>query len=89
MTTINFLSKKVSVPILVVTALACSRVLFALFNDPEGPNLLIVVVMAVALYIASFVTVRLFAPSLSDLKKIGSVILVQILIAAILYLLLK
>lgn len=48
-----FKSKKISLVILGITALICSRILFALFNDPEGPNLLIVTVMALFIYFLS------------------------------------
>jgi hypothetical protein len=47
----QFRSTKGSLLLLGVTALACSRTLFFLFHDPEGPNLLIVTVLAVILYI--------------------------------------
>ncbi|HEX4799454.1 MAG TPA: hypothetical protein VFV22_02890 [Candidatus Paceibacterota bacterium] len=36
--------------ILAVVSLACSRATFMLIDDPEGPNLLIVVVLAGVIY---------------------------------------
>lgn len=36
-----------------ITALACSRSVFFFFDDPEGPNLLVVMVMAIAIYFLS------------------------------------
>jgi hypothetical protein len=35
-----------------------SKVLFSLFNDPEGPNLLIVTVMAIFIYTLSAMVYR-------------------------------
>lgn len=37
--------------ILGVTSILCSRLLFWLFDDPEGPNLLIVLAMAAFMYL--------------------------------------
>ena len=45
--------KKTHLLILGVTSLVCSRTFFALINDPEGPNLLIVVVLALIVYFLS------------------------------------
>jgi hypothetical protein len=53
MITLHFPSKKTSFLILALTATACSRVLFSLLNDPEGPNLLIVMMMAAIIYFLS------------------------------------
>lgn len=45
-----FKSKKIPLLILGATSLVCSRAMFFFFNDPEGPNLLIVTVMAFIIY---------------------------------------
>ncbi len=76
-----FKSKKISLLILFVTSLVCSRVMFLFFNDPEGPNLLVVIGMAVFVYFLSL-AVYVFHPStkLTGLKRLLLVILVQILI---------
>jgi hypothetical protein len=55
--------------------------MFALFNDPEGPNLLIVVVMAAILYALSW-AVYSFVPLTSSLKKLLLAIFFQIIIVA-------
>jgi len=55
-------SNRTSLLLLVVIALVCSRALFFFFNDPEGPNLLIVTVLALILYSASFIAWR-FIPA--------------------------
>jgi FtsH-binding integral membrane protein len=81
-------SKKTSLLILVITALVCSRAMFALFNDPEGPNLLIVVVMAALLYALSLVAYLFKFPG-NGLKKLLLAIIVQVIIATVLYFLLS
>ncbi len=50
----NFQSKKTSLVLLGVTAILCSRTLFFFFNDPEGPNLVIVGGLAMVIYFLSF-----------------------------------
>jgi hypothetical protein len=45
-----FKSKKTSLLILGITSIICSRTMFVFFDDPEGPNLLIVFVAALVLY---------------------------------------
>jgi hypothetical protein len=47
----RFDSKKVSLLFLAITAIACSRTVFAFINDPEGPNLLVVLGMAAVIYV--------------------------------------
>jgi len=69
---------------LVVTALVCSRALFFFFNDPEGPNLLIVTVLALILYSASFIAWR-FIPATTAGKKLFFAICTQLLIVTGLY----
>ena len=85
----NFTSRKASLFIWAVTALACSRALFAFFNDPEGPNLLIVLVTAIIIYALSYAVVYLVAASLSNLKRLVLGIFVQMLLVTILYFFLR
>jgi hypothetical protein len=47
----TFKPKKITLALLALVSLVISRVLFSTVNDPEGPNLLIVVVLASAIYI--------------------------------------
>ena len=82
MTSMLFESKKISL-LLVVTALACSRTLF-FFHDPEGPNLLIVTVLALLLYSASWIAWR-FIPATTTSKKLLFAICTQLLIVTGLY----
>ena len=80
----SFTSKKTSLLFLGITALACSRTLFFLFHDPEGPNLLIVTVLAMILYVASLIVWR-FIPATTASKKLLLAICTQLLIVTGLY----
>lgn len=79
-----FKSKKISLLVLAATSLVCSRTLFALFNDPEGPNLLIVTVLALIVYVSSL-TVYLFNLPITGLKRLLLAILIQVLLVTGLY----
>ena len=79
-----FRSQKTSLLLLVITAFACSRTLFFLFHDPEGPNLLIVTVLAMILYIASFIVWR-FIPASTASKRLLAAICAQIIVVTGLY----
>lgn len=82
---LNF--KNASLLILVITAFVCSRALFALFDDPEGPNLLIVTVMAAILYLPSAgAYLSKLCPPLRGFKRTLAAVLIQVLVAAGFYL---
>ncbi len=81
------MSKKNSLIILGITALLCSRAMFYFFNDPEGPNLLIVVVAAAIVYGLSLKAYSY--TSTSGQKKLLLAILVQIVIVTAAYFLLS
>lgn len=83
-----FKSKKISLLILGITAVACSMVMFRFFNDPEGPNLLVVMVMAAILYFLSL-TAYLYKPKITGWKRLMLAISIQIIIAAVFYFFLK
>lgn len=80
----NISSKKTSHVILGITAIACSKVLFFLFNDPEGANLLIVVVMALILYFLSL-SVYAFKLQTTPTKKLLIAVCIQILLVGVFY----
>lgn len=80
--------KKTSFLILAVTAIVCSKVLFLLFNDPGGSNLVVVIGMALIVYFLSL-AIYLFVLSGAGLKRLLLAILIQILITAGLFLFLK
>jgi hypothetical protein len=84
-----FRSKKISLMILAVIAIICSRVLFFFFNDPEGPNLLIVAGLALAVYLLSSAA-YIFSPSkVSGIKRLSAIICIQILSVIGLYFCMK
>ena len=65
-----------------ITAVVCSRAMFAFFNDPEGPNLLVVTVMAAVIYlVSSAVYLSNIYPSLTGFKRSSATIFIQILVA--------
>ncbi len=72
--------RKVPLVILGVTALLCSRAMFAFFNDPEGPNLLIVVVMAGIIYSVSAAAYFYTPKTIIGLKKLLLAIFIQIVL---------
>ena len=82
----NFKSKRTPLIILGVSAILCSRTMFAFFNDPEGPNLLIVTVMAAVIY---FLSLTAYLLNLSLVKKLVLAIVIQIIIVTSLYFLLS
>jgi len=76
-----------SLLILAITAIACSRIMFAFFHDPEGPNLLVVTGMAVVIYlISSAVYLSRFLPSLTGFKRSSAAVFLQIVVATGFYL---
>lgn len=72
-----FISKKTSLLLLIVISILCSRVLFFLFNDPEGPNLVVVIGAAAIMYFISLIAYLL---NISDLKRLVVAILIQVLL---------
>lgn len=86
-----FKSKKVSLLILGVTALVCSRTMLVSLDDPEGPNLLIVTVMGAVVYFSSlavYLRNSLLVP-LTGLTRLLFTILVQVAIVTGLFFLLN
>lgn len=91
-----FKSKVISLSILGITSHICSRTLFFFFDDPEGPNLLVVTVMAAVIYFLSL-PAYLFNPStknipyyylflsLAGFNRLLFVVFVQIVITTIFY----
>jgi len=68
--------------VLAVTALACSRAMFAFFDDPEGPNLLVVVVMASVIYVISLAGyLSKFFPSLTGIQRSSVAVFIQMFVA--------
>ncbi len=84
----NFNSKKTSLIILGITSLLISRLMFAFFDDPEGPNLLVVFGMAAILYVLSLAK-YLFNSKTIGREKLLLTICIQIIIATVFYFFLK
>jgi hypothetical protein len=84
-------SKSASLVILAVTSIVCSRALFWFFNDPEGPNLVIVLGMAAIVYGVSWAISRYIPPvaSFTGGKRLSLTIIIQILLVTIFYFLLR
>ena len=74
--------------ILGMTSLVCSRAMFYFFNDPEGPNLLVVTGMAVIVYLPSLAAYS-FVPSVKGLKRLLVAIAIQVVIVTGAYFLLS
>lgn len=79
-----FTSKKVSLIALAITALIFSRAMFFFFNDPEGPNLLVVMGAAAIVYVVSLAPYASGSPAAGS-KKFWLAIVIQILLVAALY----
>ena len=73
----------VSLSILFVTAATLSRTMFSLLNDPEGPNLVVVLGAAVVIYAVSL---GAYAFKTSPFKKALLALCLQLLVVAALYL---
>ena len=74
---------RISLLILGITALVCSRVLFTFFNDQEGPNLLVIGVLALVIYLLSVVV--LFKLPAGSRTKLQLAIFIQVAIVVGLY----
>jgi hypothetical protein len=75
---------------MVITALAFSRLVFAVFHDPEGPNLLVVTALAAVIYLVSIaVYLPNIYPSVRGGTRTATAIFVQILVAAGVYLVMR
>lgn len=82
-------SKKISLAVLAATAIICSRMLFLFFNDPEGPNLLIIAGLALVVFFLSS-AVYIFSPfKIDGIKRLLAVICIQILSVISLYFCMK
>lgn len=86
---IYFKSKQVTLMILAVTAIICSRLLFVFFNDPEGPNLLIVAGLALPVYLLSWAAYTFGPFNINGFKRLSMVICIQILLVIGLYFCMK
>lgn len=74
--------------VLGLSALLCSRLLFALIEDPEGPNLLVVFMGALPLCITAVATLRK-TKRLPEFTRVFLAICSQVVAMLLLYLLLR
>lgn len=82
----NFTSKKTQLIILAITALILSRIPFFFFNDPEGPNLLVVLGTAVIVYVISLAAYLLYPFKKQEgTKGFPLAIAIQIVVIALFY----
>lgn len=78
-------SKRISLLILGVTALVFSRVMFSLFHDSEGPNLLVVIGTALIVYLLSWIMFKRVPDVFNPLQKLFITILIQVVIVTAFY----
>lgn len=83
-----FKSKKVSLVILGITSAICSRGMFSFFNDPEGTNLLVTVVMAIFIFAPSYAVYVFFLRG-AGLRRLLLAVLIQMLLTIGFYFLLR
>ncbi len=77
-------STKTPLFLLLLTAFVCSRTWFVFIDDPEGPNLLIVTVLALILFGASYLAWK-FIPATTASTKLLLAICAQLAIVIGLY----
>jgi hypothetical protein len=80
----DFKLKRAELITLVITAIVLSGIVFRLFNDPEGPNLLVVGVMAGVVFALSFIVYKI-----SNTKKLINALFIQFVLVISAYFLLK
>ncbi|WCT11706.1 hypothetical protein [Mucilaginibacter jinjuensis] len=85
----NFQSKKTSLVLLGATAILCSRTLFFFFNDPEGPNLVVVIGLAIAIYLLSLAAYTFLLSKFQGIKRLAVAVCVQILAVIVMYFCMK
>lgn len=83
-----FKSKKITLLILGITAIACSRILLTSFNDPEGPNLLVIGVLALVVFLVSLTAYALKSP-VAALKRLALAVGIQAVLVIGLYFFLR
>jgi hypothetical protein len=77
-----FKSKTTSLVLLGVTSIACTRIMLAVINDPEGPNLLVVMGISVIVYALSLAA---YVFNFSGIKNLSLAIVIQIILVTGLY----
>lgn len=89
METPYYKSKQISLIILAATAVICNGTLLRLFNDPEGPNLVVTGGLALILFCLS-AALYLWGPTgIKGIRRLLTVIAMQVSLVIILYFWLK
>lgn len=84
------LKKHISLSILFFTSLVCSRAMFAFFDDPERPNLLVVVAIAVVVFVLSLPVYRRYSSETQNShKRLLFPVFVQVAVIIFFYLFLR
>lgn len=88
-------SNRITTLVTVITSLVCSQTMFFMFDDPGGPNLLIVAVAAAVIYVVSLALYSFFSrndhshqsslTTFTYYKELLVVIFIQMTISFILY----
>jgi hypothetical protein len=82
--------KRNSYIILAISAVLLSRLTYVFFDDPEGPNLLVVTMLALVLYSLSYlVNSFYFSTKVKEENRLLYSIFTQIFSAVVLFLILK
>jgi len=85
MINMSFPVKRTSFLVLGILSLACSRMVFFFFSDPEGPNMLVIIGLALILFFLSL-TVYLFRSSVTARNKLLLAVFIQMIVAVAFYL---
>jgi len=74
---------------LAVTAMTCARTLFFFFNDPEGPNLLIVIALGLVVFLISWAAYQFIPSKIYGVIRLLAAVCFQILLVICLYFAMK
>lgn len=85
----NLSQKNISLIILGLTSIVCTRLMLMLINDPEGPNLLVVLVMSAVVYTLALPVYFLSLEAPRQITKILLTFLAQVIIVAIMYIFIR
>jgi hypothetical protein len=77
-------SNKIELTTLAIVAIVLSRIMFYFLHDPEGPNLLVVGIIAAILFALSFIVYKI-----SNTKKLLNGLFIQFVLIISAYFLLK
>jgi hypothetical protein len=82
---IYFCKRKRTLLSSIVGSLILSRLLFFFIDDPEGPNLLVVIIMAGIIYFLSSAILHVLKPFTLGVNRVLKMFLAQVVVAVIIY----